>query len=195
GRHLGAARRTAGLRTRPSRGPGGRGRHPPGLPFPDHSRLHGGRRGRARRALHRLHEPVARRAGAGEHRGGFVAHRLGVGGDDRVAGQAGLRAAPHGGGGPGGPANADLRAARPGAGPIARQEGRVAGAARRLHPPRLRAAGAEAERQPRRVRRLVLPLPRQPLRHVGPHPEGAGAGQPRRARLRLHLRHPDPHRL
>ncbi|CAA9215548.1 MAG: Ubiquinol-cytochrome C reductase iron-sulfur subunit, partial [uncultured Acetobacteraceae bacterium] len=195
GRHLGAARGTAGPWTRPRRGPGRRGRDAAGLPVPDHGRLHGGRRGRARRALHRLHEPVARRAGAGEHGGGLVAHRGGVGGDDRVARQAGLRAPPHGGGGPGGPANAAVRAARPGAGPVAREEGRVAGAARRLHPPRLRPAWAEAERQPRRVRRLVLPVPRQPLRHLGPHPEGARPGQPRRARLRLHLRHPDPHRL
>ena len=44
-------------------------------------------------------------------------------------------------------------------------------------------------------RRLVLPLPRQPLRHLGSHPAGAGAAQPRGARLRVHLRHPDPHRL
>src|SRR5690606_11412302 len=53
-----------------------------------------------------------------------------------------------------------------------------------LHPSRLRAA-----RQCRRFQRLVLPLPRLALRHLGPHPPRARAREPlhtpRRVRLGL----------
>ena len=45
------------------------------------------------------------------------------------------------------------------------------------------------------LRRLVLPVPRLGLRHVGAYPAGAGAAQPGRAALRVHLRHRDQDRL
>ena len=46
-----------------------------------------------------------------------------------------------------------------------------------------------------RLRRLVLPLPRLALRHVGAHPQGAGAAEPAGARIRLPDGHQRPHRL
>ena len=49
---------------------------------------------------------------------------------------------------------------------------------RHLHPSRLRAAGQQADRSARRLGRLVLPLPRQPVRHVGTRAPRTGAGQP-----------------
>ena len=45
------------------------------------------------------------------------------------------------------------------------------------------------------VRRLVLPLPRLGLRHVGPHPQGSGAEEPGDSGLPVHVRHSRPHRL
>ncbi len=42
---------------------------------------------------------------------------------------------------------------------------------------------------------LVLPLPRQPLRHLGADPPRAGTLQPARPALHLRLRQPHPHRL
>ena len=44
---------------------------------------------------------------------------------------------------------------------------------RRLHPSRLHSARHGADRSARRVRRLVLPLPRLAIRHLGPHPPRA----------------------
>ena len=38
-------------------------------------------------------------------------------------------------------------------------------------------------RRPRQVRRLVLPLPRLPLRYGGPHPQRPGARKPARAEI------------
>ena len=81
----------------------------------------------------------------------------------------------------GGPRRPALRAEGPADRPGAGEEGQLAGAGRRLHPSRLRAARPEADRPARRLRRLVLPLPRQPLRHLRPHPEGPGAAEPRGA--------------
>merc|ERR1712167_223746 len=42
--------------------------------------------------------------------------------------------------------------------------------------------------QRRRLRRLVLPLPRLPLRRLGPHPQGSGAPEPRDPALQVHGR-------
>ena len=55
--------------------------------------------------------------------------------------------------------------------------------------------GPEARRRPRPVWRLVLPVPRLGLRYLGAHPAGAGAAEPDRAALRLHLRHRHQDRL
>ena len=60
----------------------------------------------------------------------------------------------------------------------------VARGLRQLHPSRLRAA-----RQRRRVPRLVLPLPRLGVRHLGPHPAGPRPDQPADPALHLRLRH------
>ena len=71
----------------------------------------------------------------------------------------------------------------PAAGPVARQEGRVAGAARRLHPSRLRAARAEAVRR------------RAAITAAGSAPATAATTTPRaasgRGRRRLNLAVPD----
>lgn len=61
---------------------------------------------------------------------------------------------------------------------------------RRLHSPRLC-----SHRRGRRLRRLVLPLPRFSLRHLGPYPEGPCADQPRGSRIQLHRRRQACHRL
>ena len=66
---------------------------------------------------------------------------------------------------------------------------------RHLHPSRLRAAGQQADRSARRLGRLVLPLPRQPVRHVGARAPRAGAGQSGAAALRVRVRHQDQDRL
>src|SRR5262249_827594 len=47
----------------------------------------------------------------------------------------------------------------------------------------------------RRRERLALPVPRLALRHVGAHPEGSGAEEPRRSALRLPKRERNPDRL
>src|SRR5213078_3684371 len=49
--------------------------------------------------------------------------------------------------------------------------------------------------RPRSLQGLVLPMPRFGLRYLGAHPPGSGAAQPRRAALRIHLRHRDQDRL
>ena len=51
---------------------------------------------------------------------------------------------------------------------------------RRLHPSRLR-----PHRRGRRLRRLVLPLPRLPLRHLRPDKKGSCPSEPRDPRVRL----------
>ena len=77
-----------------------------------------------------------------------------------------------------------VRAARSGDRQRARHRHRQEGAAgvadrgRRLHPSRLRAARHQAGRSARRVRRLVLPLPRLAVRHVGTHPQRPRAQEP-----------------
>ena len=50
---------------------------------------------------------------------------------------------------------------------------------------RLHTLGLRAHRRGRRFRRLVLPLPRLPLRHLGPHQERTRAPQPRDPGVRL----------
>ncbi len=55
--------------------------------------------------------------------------------------------------------------------------------------------GQSDGRRERRVRRLVLPVPRFALRHLGPHPQRPGAAQSRSAALRVRLRHQDQDRL
>ena len=50
---------------------------------------------------------------------------------------------------------------------------------------RLHTLGLRAHRRGRRLRRLVLPLPRFPLRHLGPHPQRTRAPQPRDPGVRL----------
>ena len=47
----------------------------------------------------------------------------------------------------------------------------------------------------RRVRRLVLPLPRLAVRHVRPHPQRTRAHEPGGAGLPVHVRHARQHRL
>jgi hypothetical protein len=47
----------------------------------------------------------------------------------------------------------------------------------------------------RRLRRLVLPLPRFPLRYLWPHKKGPSAAQPRSARIRLPRGGQGDHRL
>ena len=66
-----------------------------------------------------------------------------------------------------------------------RQEGAagVADRDRRLHPSRLRAARHQAGRSARRVRRLVLPLPRLAVRHVRTHPQGTRRPRTWRSRI------------
>src|SRR5262249_11606876 len=83
-------------------------------------------------------------------------------------------------------------AAGPEAGSGARQAGSrpVAGANRNLHPPRL-----HPDRPSGTLRRLLLPLPRLGLRHLGTHQAGTGAAQPRAPAVRIPLRHQDPDRL
>src|SRR6266545_2717160 len=66
----------------------------------------------------------------------------------------------------------------------------MAGADRHLHASGLHSAGA-----PGRLRRLVLPVSRLAVRHVGPHPPGARTGQSTAAALRVPRRHQDPHRV
>ena len=71
---------------------------------------------------------------------------------------------------------ADRAAGRLGAG-----EGRprpMDRADRHLHASRLHAAGQQADRSARRLGRLVLPLPRQPVRHLGARAPRAGAAEP-----------------
>ena len=59
----------------------------------------------------------------------------------------------------------------------------------------LRAGRQQVDRAPGRVWRLVLCLPRQPVRHRGAHPQRSGAGQPADAALRLPVRHQGQDRL
>ena len=66
---------------------------------------------------------------------------------------------------------------------------------RHLHPSGLRAAGQQAVRPARRLGRLVLPLPRQPVRHVRARAPWARAGEPGAAPLRIRIRHQDQGRL
>jgi hypothetical protein len=54
---------------------------------------------------------------------------------------------------------------------------------RHLHPPRLRASGQQADRPARRLGRLVLPLPWQPVRHLRTRSSRACPGQPGAATL------------
>ena len=58
--------------------------------------------------------------------------------------------------------------------------GRQACPARCLHAPRLR---ADLARRP--VGRVLLPVPRLPLRHLGPHPQGARPGEPLRPQVQV----------
>ena len=71
------------------------------------------------------------------------------------------------------------RAARPADAGRADQagQGELADHAWRLHPSGLRAAGRRRGREPRRVRRLFLPLPRLALRHRRAHPQRPGAAR------------------
>ncbi len=66
----------------------------------------------------------------------------------------------------------------------------VADRLRQLHPSRLHPA-----RQPGPLWRLVLPVPRFGVRHLGPHPAGARSDQPSDSPLRVRLRHQDQDRL
>src|SRR5262249_56446127 len=66
----------------------------------------------------------------------------------------------------------------------------VAGADRNLHPPRL-----HPDRPSGTLRWLLLPLPWLGLRHVGTHPAGTRAVEPRAAAVRISHRHQDPDRL
>ena len=69
------------------------------------------------------------------------------------------------------------------------RQGRVAGPDRHLHPSRLHPA-----RAPGQLRRLVLPVPRLAVRHLGPHPAGSGAEESAAAPLQVPLRLQDPDR-
>ena len=61
--------------------------------------------------------------------------------------------------------------------------------------PGLHPQGPVDVRRPGRLRRLVLPVPRLALRHLGPHPQRPGAAQPGSAGLRVRVRHQDQDRL
>ncbi|TQS33964.1 hypothetical protein Golomagni_05675, partial [Golovinomyces magnicellulatus] len=98
----------------------------------------------------------------------------------QVAWQAGLCAPPHQGRDRRGQRRGHLQAARPRKGLGPRQASRVAGDAGCVHPPRMC-----AHRRGGRLWRLVLPLPRLPLRHLWPCPQGSRPAQPRGARVRL----------
>ena len=56
---------------------------------------------------------------------------------------------------------------------------------RHLHASGLRAAGQQAHRSARRLGRMVLPLPWQPVRHVRPRAPRTGTSQPGAAALRV----------
>ena len=66
----------------------------------------------------------------------------------------------------------------------------VAGVHGDLHP-----LGLRAHHRRGRLRRLVLPLPRLPLRRVGPDPQGPSAPQPGNSAVLLRERVQDPGRL
>ncbi len=66
---------------------------------------------------------------------------------------------------------------------------------RHLHSPRLRAAGQQTVRSARRVGRLVLPLPRQPVRHLRAGSARSGATELVCAPLRIRVRYQDQGRL
>ncbi len=137
-----------------------------------------GRRGRRRRrglAVHRQMNPAADTAGAGVDRSRSLRGRGRPGHHGQMARQAGLHPPAHGrrdqgrrGRQRGGDAGPAVRR-----GP--RQEAGMAGPGRRVHPSRLHPAGPKARPRQRRLRRLVLPVPRFALRRFGPYPQGPGA--------------------
>ena len=156
-------------------------------------------------AVHRPDAAGCLDAGAGVHRGrrrlgraGHVAHR-------QMARQAGVHPQPH--------ARGDQGRARGAACPSSRTRSPATPtwpATRRrptwtAPPARARRTGwswsasarisAACRSASRAIRRLVLPVPRIALRHGRAHPQGAGAGEPGRAELPVHLRHQDPDRL
>lgn len=104
--------------------------------------------------------------------------------------KATVRAAPHGGWNRGRAEHGGEHSQGPGARRGPREGPALAGGHRHLHASRLRPAAT-----PRRLRRLLLPVPRLALRRLRAHPPRTRTRQPPSARLRVPRARPHPCRL